>query len=222
VLQILLLGTLMLTSRIDELNCRCYDAKADCWDRFPFPGHLPSFLWKHYRQELGKKVLDIGSGTGRVGSYLQGAGFDVTCLDPSSEMVCRCKARGLKTTQTTLQAFETEEKFAIVVAILSLIHVPKEEFPGQIAKIHRFLEPEGIFILSLLKGKTEKFEEQTSGYPRFFARYSADEVRQKLSGQFQELAYHEQGDYMLFIFKRLNTDCKNLSGEQYSPAQIKP
>src|SRR5271156_4362006 len=98
----LLLGVLMLTAEMDRLNCRCYDAKASYWDRFPFPQHLPAFLWQHYRPELGKKVLDVGAGTGRVASFLQEKGFDVTCLDPSSEMVHRCQEKGLKTVQDTL------------------------------------------------------------------------------------------------------------------------
>jgi len=193
----------MFTAEIDQLNCRCYDAKASYWDRFPFPEHLPTFLWRHYMPELGKKVLDVGAGTGRVASFLQKRGFDVTCLDPSNEMVRRCREQGLKTVQGTLQSFETEEKFGIVVAILSLMHIPKSEFPAQIIKIHRFLEPGGIFILSLLKGNTEKVEEEKSGYPRFFARYSTEEVCKELDGHFSELAYYEQGDYMLFLFKRI-------------------
>ena len=68
----------------------------------------------------------------------------MTCLDPSDEMVRRCREKGLKTVQTTLQAFQTEEKFAIVIAILSLIHVQKNEFAAQIEKIRSCLEPEGF------------------------------------------------------------------------------
>lgn len=193
----------MLTSEIDELNCRCYNVKADYWDRFPFPEHLPKLLWQHYKAELGNKVLDVGAGTGQVAGYLKESGFDVTCLDPSPEMVRRCREKGLKTFQTTLQAFETDEKFGMVIAILSLIHIPKHEFGRQIDKIFRCLEPEGLFILSLLKGNSEKVEEHGSDYPRFFARYSPEEVRSQLEGPFKEIAYQSQGDYMLFFFKAL-------------------
>lgn len=198
---ILALSLAMLTSQIDSLNKRCYDAKADYWDRFPFPEHFPKFLWQHYRPLLGNKVLDVGAGTGQVALYLKNAGFDVTCIDPSSEMVRRCNEKGLKTVQSTLQEYELQGKFGIVVAILSLIHVPQAEFSAQIQKIHACLEPEGLFVLSMLKGKGEQVDEQASGYPRFFARYSAEELRRALEGSFVELAYHEQGDYMLFFFK---------------------
>lgn len=191
-----------MTAEIDTLNRQCYDARADYWDRFPFPEHFPPFLWQNYTSKLGNQVLDIGSGTGQVALYLQEAGFDVTCLDPSSEMIHRCRSKGLKTVQTTFQAYDTQEKFGLVVAILSLIHVPKQEFPAQVEKITSILEPNGLFMLGLLKGDTEKIEEQKSGYPRFFARYSPEEVRAKLGGHFTEKAYHERGDYMLFLFAK--------------------
>jgi 2-polyprenyl-3-methyl-5-hydroxy-6-metoxy-1,4-benzoquinol methylase len=217
--QTLFLGLSMLTSQIDALNCQCYNAKAHYWDRFPFPEHLPRFFWQHYKPSLGKKMLDIGSGTGRVAAYFKESGFEVTCLDPSDEMVRLCREKGLTTVQSTLQAFQTEEKFGVVVAILSLIHVPKAEFMAQIEKIQNCLESEGVLILSMLKGSSEQLEEQKGGFPRFFARYTAEEVRGKLASQFTEIAYHEQGDYMLFFFKQENhlISSKLRSFQEYSP-----
>ena len=72
---------------------------------------------------------------------------------------------------------------------------------AQIEKIQNYLEPEGLFILSMLKGSSEQVEEQKGGFPRFFARYKTEEVRSQLASRFTEIAYHEQGDYMLFFFK---------------------
>lgn len=191
-----------MSSEIDQLNVRCYDARAFYWDRFPFPEWLPAGLKAYVHLSSGKKALDIGSGTGRVAAYLKSLGFDVLCIDPSSEMARRCRQQGLETLQSTIQSFETEDKFAVAVAILSLIHISKEQFPSQIQKIHRLLESEGLFILSLLKGSTERVEEQASGYPRFFARYTSLEVREKLAPYFIELEFHEKDQYMLFFFRK--------------------
>lgn len=197
---------LLMISEIDQLNVKCYDARANYWDRFPFPDQLPTLFWKYYTPELGTKVLDIGAGTGRVASYFKESGFAVTCLDPSSEMIRRCHKLDLKTIQTTIQDFDTEEKFGIVVAILSLIHVPKVEWKAQVEKIYHSLEINGLFILSLLKGTTEEIEEYGSGYPRFFARFTPDEVREKLKDNFTELSYYEKNQYMLFFFRKKNED----------------
>ena len=202
ILLCLLLGAFPVYSEIDQLNKCCYDARASYWDRFPFPEWLPAGIEAFSMAAEGKKALDIGSGTGRVASYLKNLGFEVLCIDPSSEMAGRCRKLGLKTELTTIQSFKTKERFGLIAAILSLIHVPKEQFPSQIEKIHSLLEPDGLFILSLLKGSAEGVEEQACGYPRFFARYTPQEIRDRLSLYFTELEYHERGQYMLFFFRK--------------------
>jgi 2-polyprenyl-3-methyl-5-hydroxy-6-metoxy-1,4-benzoquinol methylase len=191
---------------IDRINQACYDNRADYWDRFPFPNALPEFVKKYYNPKLGKKVLDIGSGTGVLAKWLSDQGFEVLCLDPSIEMVKRCREKGLSTLETSFQAYVPQGQFAIAFAILSLIHVPKIDFKEQIKKIAVIVPKGGLLILGMLEGKSEGFFEGPD-YPRFFAYYSPEEIVQNVSSYFIKKDYYHvksgSSGYMLFVFERL-------------------
>ncbi len=191
---------------IDQTNRSCYDQCAATWDRFPFPQVLPSFVEKHYRPSLGNKVLDVGSGTGLLPLWLTGQGLDVLCIDPSPEMVRRCLDKGLKTEQYTIQEFEPRTKFAMIFAILSLIHVPKDDFPLQIEKLADAMPNEGILFLGMLEGQGEGFFEGPK-YPRFFAYYTKQEILKIVQPYFEEVDYdyvnNEGTGYMFFALKKL-------------------
>jgi 2-polyprenyl-3-methyl-5-hydroxy-6-metoxy-1,4-benzoquinol methylase len=198
-------GGIPQTPELNRINQRCYDHRADYWDRFPFQDHLPGAVNKFYLSSLGNKVLDIGSGTGRLAKWLAENGFDVICLDPSAEMVDRCRKKGLNTLQTTIQEYQTHEKFSMVFAILSLIHVPKHELPLQIQKIAEMLPEGGLLFLGLIEGHSEGLQEQSCGYPRFFATYQKREVLTLFQDNFTLIDDHfikGGASYMLFVFKR--------------------
>jgi 2-polyprenyl-3-methyl-5-hydroxy-6-metoxy-1,4-benzoquinol methylase len=190
---------------IDKYNRACYDNRADCWDRFPFEGHLPRMIRDNYNPTLGNRVLDIGSGTGILALWMKEQGFDVLCLDPSPEMAGRSRRKGLETLETTIQEFQTKEKFSIILAILSLIHVPKKELPGEIEKIAGMLPKDGVLILGMIEGKTEGVEEGHTGYPRFFSKYTLSDLRRLTQPYFTEThSYTFKGpvEYHLISLKR--------------------
>lgn len=164
---------LFSTPEINELNQKCYDAQADRWLRFPFQSVLPGWV-KAYA--VPGRALDIGSGNGILAGWLKENGFDVLCLDPSLEMVSRCRAKGLETVEGTIQEFEAQKTFSSVFAILSLIHVPKSEFPAQAEKIASLLPSGGTFFLALIEGSSEEVREQETGYPRFFSTFQKEEA----------------------------------------------
>ncbi len=184
---------------IDAINNACYDNRAEYWNRFPFPEALSKMV-KKYGPKVGGKVLDIGSGTGVLAKWLQDAGFDVLCLDPSDEMVRRCRKMGLKTSQVRIQDFETDQKFAMVFAILSLIHVPKDEMKEQIEKIANMLDTEAVFFVGMISGRSEGIEEGSSGYSRFFSKYTKEEYSELLNPYFSVLeSYLTNGNIKYFL-----------------------
>jgi 2-polyprenyl-3-methyl-5-hydroxy-6-metoxy-1,4-benzoquinol methylase len=186
---------------IDQINQRCYDNCYILWDRFPFPDILPEIIKKHYDPKLGDKVLDIGSGTGHLAEWLKKQGFAVECLDPSLKMVQVCQSKGLDCQQLTIQNYTKKDIFAIIFAILSLVHVAKKELPDQLNKISSLLPSNGLFILALIEGNGEEIEEAASGFPRFFAKYKKEQIEHLIEKDFEVVDYRYVGGYIsYFIF----------------------
>jgi 2-polyprenyl-3-methyl-5-hydroxy-6-metoxy-1,4-benzoquinol methylase len=154
---------------INALNNSCYNARADYWDRMPFADFLPAEILRKHSHSVSMKALDIGSGTGMLAEWLVKQGFDVLCIDPSDEMVQRCRLKGLTTVQTTLQEFSCETKFGLITAVLSLIHVPKKDISNELKRISDWLEPGGTFVLALINGTGEGVREANTDYPRYFS-----------------------------------------------------
>lgn len=191
--------------RIDKVNQECYDNCASYWDRFPFPNILPKMIAKYYDGKLGNRVLDVGSGTGKLAKWLDDMGYDVLCIDPSPEMVRRCTEKGLKTLQSSIQEYQPEGQFSMIFAILSLIHVPKGEYSAQIKKLADAMPANGILFLAMIEGKEEGIFEGGK-YPRFFAYYTPEEILSKTAPYFTKLDYQYEGygniGYLVFALKK--------------------
>ena len=81
-----------------------------------------------------KKILEIGAGTGALASWIKEKGAEILCLDPSKEMIKRCQEKKLSCVQMPIENFETNQKFDGIIAISSLIHLPKENLPKILEK----------------------------------------------------------------------------------------
>lgn len=191
---------------INEINRQCYNHCADYWDRLPFKDFLPQEIVRIHNPVAGYRTLDIGSGTGMLAEWLVKNGFDLLCIDPSEEMILRCRNKGLQVEQCTIQKFIPRESFGLVVAVLSLIHVQKKEIAEQIDKIHKMLNPEGTFVLAVIEGHGEGISETEAKYPRYFSYYTRDEILQLTSGKFRllsERSWSRDSSYLVFIFRKI-------------------
>ncbi len=146
-----------------------------------------------------------GSGTGMLAEWLSQQGFDLFCIDPSIEMVRRCRQRDLHVLQSSLQEFQPTEQYGMIMAILSLIHIPKSQFANEIKKLAAALHDGGLLFLGMLEGNTEGVFEGPD-FPRFFAYYNAKEILSLVKPYLQplDLRYHRSGTtgYMLFLFQK--------------------
>lgn len=143
------------------------------------------------REQQAKSVLEIGSGPGRDGLFLQQEGFDITCTDQSPEMVRLCREKGLK---AELRSFHSlgfpDRSFDAVYALNCLLHVPKQELPGALAEIGRVLKPTGLFYMGVYGGRdTEGVWEDDFYEPkRFFSFFTDDDLKKAVSA-FYDIAY---------------------------------
>lgn len=128
----------------------------------------------------GAAVLDLGCGAGIPATlWLAQRGFDVTGVDLSGKQLDL--ARELVPGAAFLKADMTElgfgpGTFGAVVAFHSIIHVPREEHPALLQKIHRWLEPGGLFLatLTLTDFDGEDGDWECWGAPMRWSHYDAE------------------------------------------------
>lgn len=126
-----------------------YDEKKAFLDSFE-----NNILGRFFQELKGKKVLDVGCGTGRTISDLKKAGANVVGVDPSEEML---KIAKKKFSSVEMFAGEIEnlpfedESFDVVVTLFVIAHLKTLDKAFQ--EIYRVLKPGGVFIVSNINQK---------------------------------------------------------------------
>ena len=152
------------------------DEVVEFWNNFPqtslhaFVDRLP-----------GRKVLNLGSGSGRDAVLLRDGGWDVVCVDGSAAMVEITKTLGFASEQMLFEDLQFEEaSFDGIWAYTSLLHIPKTEVEKVLYKLEAALEPGGVLMVGMIEGEGEGMVERDSmpGATRFFRLYTADELQQ--------------------------------------------
>ena len=128
----------------------------------------------------GSPFLDLGCGAGVPATlWLAERGFDVTGVDLSQRQLDL--ARALVPGATFLKGDMTgldfgPEAFGAVIALHSIIHVPREEHPALLGKIRRWLRPGGLFLatptLTDFVGEDDDWEGW--GAPMRWSHYDAE------------------------------------------------
>lgn len=128
----------------------------------------------------GAPVLDLGCGAGIPATrWLAGRYFAVTGVDLSERQLDL--ARNLVPEATFLKADMTDLEFGpgnfdAIVAFHSIIHVPREEHPVLLEKIHRWLKPGGLFLATLTVTDFEGEDGDWEGWgaPMRWSHYDAE------------------------------------------------
>lgn len=178
-----------MTEDIDKVNSDFYNQSSNSFNAIPFEPILPQLLQKY---SLGHQLLEIGSGPGALAVWLKDMGCQVTCLEPAKKLAEMASKKGLEVHELTIQEFESDIQYDSILAISSLIHVPKKELPAQIQKIASLLKPQGIFFVSFIEGENEGLEDPTmSGKLRYFAKWNESDLDRLLSPYFNLLEGHK-------------------------------
>lgn len=121
-------------------------------------------------------ILDFGCGSGRDIKYFLSKSFQVEAIDGSFEL-CKIaeKETGIQVKNKLFQELNEENKYDAIWACASILHLPYEEIPTVINKIHRALKEDGIFYMSFKYGF---FEGERNG--RYFTYMTEDQMNKLL------------------------------------------
>jgi SAM-dependent methyltransferase len=99
-------------------------------------------------------ILELGCGAGNHSAEMLSRGFSVRATDGSPEMA-EIAARRLNHPVEAMLFHELDEQDAYdgVWASACLLHVPRDELAGILARIHRALKPDGLFYASYKVGE---------------------------------------------------------------------
>jgi SAM-dependent methyltransferase len=154
-----------LSERFGEWGARVV---GDPWTRFvdDLAGRLPA----------GAKVLDLGCGNGTKTARLTGS-FEVTGVDISEQQLRLARAAVPEASFVQADFTELElpaEELDAVVALYSIVHVPRDEQPPLYARILGWLKPGGLFLASLSHFGGPDRTEHWLGVDMFFSGFDAE------------------------------------------------
>lgn len=173
-------------SKIKSNLRHVYDDLAEYWGK-DFSLHdwgrveLKEFANK-VKKNGGRKVLDLGCGSGIQSQQLFGEGLAVVGLDLSPKMVKEAQKRVPQAEFVIgdmINMFFAKESFDGVYARASLLHIPKKLIPKVLKSINKILKNGGILYLAVKEGEDEgEVVDERHGreVKRFFSFFREPEV----------------------------------------------
>lgn len=153
-----------------------YDQEViDFWNNFP-----KTTIDEFCKRLSGKRILNLGSGSGRDALILKEEGLDIICVDASSEMVKITRNLGFESIESDFSNLKLDNNsFDGVWAYTSLLHIKKEEMIKVLKKISKSIKPNGVFLIGLMEGVFEGEVEKKDmpGEKRYFRYYEENEIR---------------------------------------------
>ncbi len=99
----------------------------------------------------GSTILDLGCGTGYpVASHLASLGHRIVGVDGSAAMLAVARGRlpQHRWMHAAIEEVAFDETFDAVICWDALFHLPREQWPVVIGRIHEWLRPHGRFMMS--------------------------------------------------------------------------
>lgn len=107
--------------------------------------------------ETNGHILDAGCGSGRDSKYFKEAGYSVTALDVSEELVdIASKNIGQPVVHASFSDIDWENEFDGIWCCASLLHVPKAELVPVFTKLSKSLKYGGALYFSFKYGAGER------------------------------------------------------------------
>lgn len=113
-------------------------------------------------------VLDLGCGSaGHIGRYLSDKGLNVCGIDISPKCIELAQKINPFMSFKVMNMLNLEYESSTIQAIFafySIIHIPKIELKNLFNEFFRVLQPDGLLVLAVHKGTTEKVIDEMLGY----------------------------------------------------------
>lgn len=152
-----------------------YDEEVvEFWENFPV-----DFIDAFTSGLNGRRVLNLGSGSGRDAILLRDRNLEVVCLDASSSMAKITQDLGFDTHHKTFDQMNFSPiSFDGVWAYASLIHVEKSEAKNAIIALRETLKPGGLFVVGAIQGDSAGMTERSTmpGAQRYFKKYKSSDL----------------------------------------------
>ena len=104
----------------------------------------------------GGVILELGCGAGNHSAVMLAEGFSVRATDGSPEMAEIAAGRlGHPVEAMRFDELDAQQAYDGVWASACLLHVPRDELAGILARIHRALKPSGVFYASYKMGEVD-------------------------------------------------------------------
>ncbi|WP_441235930.1 class I SAM-dependent methyltransferase [Bradyrhizobium sp. 930_D9_N1_4] len=140
---------------MDETTLTFYRQNAEAyagWAKAPST-RLKSFL---ALLPSGGSILELGCGAGNHSAVMLAEGFSVRATDGSPEMAAIASQRlGHPVEAMRFDQLDAQEAYDGVWASACLLHVPRDELAGILARIYRALRPSGVFYASFKMGEED-------------------------------------------------------------------
>jgi demethylmenaquinone methyltransferase/2-methoxy-6-polyprenyl-1,4-benzoquinol methylase len=94
----------------------------------------------------GRRLADIGGGTGNYSRALRDEGWDPVVVDRQPEMLARAAGKGLETVEADARSLPLADESVDAVMLVSMLH-HVEDPPAALAEARRILRPGGRLAL---------------------------------------------------------------------------
>ncbi|MBI4095224.1 MAG: methyltransferase domain-containing protein [DPANN group archaeon] len=125
----------------------------------------------------GRKILDVGCGSGKYMKWLLACGFDAIGIDFSKNILDEARQRvpsgDFRLMDMRKLKFK-DNSFDGVVSTASLLHIPKKQASGVLEDFKRVMKNKSIILISVKYGRGESL--CGIAHKRFFSYYTKAEL----------------------------------------------
>jgi SAM-dependent methyltransferase len=175
---------------------RAYDGGAERRDSLAMPPwklvERRTFL-DRVRAEGGRRLLEVGAGTGHDAAFFAAEGLEVVATDLSPAMVELCRAKGIDARVMDVLGLEfPRASFDAIYTVNCLLHVPDADLPAVLADLSGLLRPVGLMYLGVWGGQNREgtLENDDHEPKRFFAFRTDEHLQAYASRNFSIVDFH--------------------------------